>query len=270
MSYEIMRKELDYMHNQSTEEVKIPELQVHWFWKKNMSAVRRVGFAYWAILIAFALVLTMTFIPEELLHRFWSRIVEQKVLVTLIIIFTVVALSLIWEKGQKLDIWVFSLLNMRGNRPKWVDWTMLGATQLGSGVFAGILAAAAYLWIDHLLSYEILIGSLSLWLIVELMKIIIRRKRPFLHIKEMRIVGERARGHSFPSGHTSQAFFAATLLFLHFNAGFLGGFTLYSIALIVGITRIYVGVHYPRDVIGGAVLGTAWGLVGAIVNSYIR
>jgi membrane-associated phospholipid phosphatase len=102
------------------------------------------------------------------------------------------------------------------------------------------------------------------------MKLIIRRKRPFLHLKEIRIVGERARGHSFPSGHTSQAFFLATLLLQHFNAVFAGGIIIYIIALLVGITRIYIGVHYPRDVIGGSVLGTAWGIVWAIINSYIR
>jgi membrane-associated phospholipid phosphatase len=39
--------------------------------------------------------------------------------------------------------------------------------------------------------------------------------------------------------------------------------------MIIGITRIYVGMHYPRDVIAGAILGVSWGLLGAIVNAYI-
>jgi membrane-associated phospholipid phosphatase len=60
------------------------------------------------------------------------------------------------------------------------------------------------------------------------------------------------------------------MLFQHFDPGILGALILYSIALLVGLTRIYVGMHYPRDVIAGSVLGTAWGLLGAIVNSYIR
>lgn len=257
-------------HNNSTEEVRIPELQIHWIWKKLINVVRRVKYVYWVLLIVVALLLAFSFIPVEMLQRFWTKIKEQKVLVSLILIFTVVALSLVWEKGQKLDLWVFTVFNMRGHRAKWVDWTMLGVTQLGSGAFAGILAVIVYFWVDHLLSYEIILGSLTLWLIVELMKLIIRRKRPFLHLKEMRIVGERARGHSFPSGHTSQAFFIATLLFQHFNVGLGGGLALYALALLVGITRIYVGVHYPRDVLGGAILGAAWGLLGAIVNSYIR
>ncbi|NLO93183.1 MAG: phosphatase PAP2 family protein [Clostridiaceae bacterium] len=252
------------------EEVKIPELQIHSVWKRLINRVRHVGFIYWVIMIIAALIIVLSLIPDTALQTFWEKIEEQKLLVSLVLIFGAVTLSLVWEKGQQIDVWVFNLFNMRGRRPKWVDWMMLGITQLGSGVFALMLAAFFYFFIDNLLAYEVVLGSLTLWLIVEIMKLIIRRKRPFLHLKEIRIVGERARGHSFPSGHTSQAFFLATLLLQHFNAVFAGGIIIYIIALLVGITRIYIGVHYPRDVIGGSVLGTAWGIVWAIINSYIR
>ena len=46
-------------------------------------------------------------------------------------------------------------------------------------------------------------------------------------------------------------------------------FLLYAIALLVGITRMYVGAHYPRDVLAGAILGSAWGLLGALVDGYV-
>jgi membrane-associated phospholipid phosphatase len=44
---------------------------------------------------------------------------------------------------------------------------------------------------------------------------------------------------------------------------------LYALALLVGITRMYVGAHYPRDVLAGAILGSAWGLLGALINGYV-
>ena len=84
-----------------------------------------------------------------------------------------------------------------------------------------------------------------------------------------RIVGYRARGRSFPSGHTSQSFFIATLMVQHFHANFLLAVLIYTVAVLVGITRMYVGAHYPRDVIAGAILGSAWGLVGVIVEGYV-
>jgi membrane-associated phospholipid phosphatase len=43
---------------------------------------------------------------------------------------------------------------------------------------------------------------------------------------------------------------------------------LYTIAFLVGITRMYIGAHYPRDVLAGAILGSIWGLLGVILNPF--
>ena len=63
------------------------------------------------------------------------------------------------------------------------------------------------------------------------------RRRPYIRLTQARIVGRRAGGRSFPSGHTSQVFFMATLLVQHFHAGVWATLVLYGIALMVGITR---------------------------------
>jgi membrane-associated phospholipid phosphatase len=76
----------------------------------------------------------------------------------------------------------------------------------------------------------------------------------------------RERGLSFPSGHTAQIFFMATLLSRRFPLGAWGTITLYAVAVLVGITRMYVGAHYPRDVIGGAGLGSVWGILATLVD----
>ena len=121
-----------------------------------------------------------------------------------------------------------------------------------------------------MLAFEVALGTLTLWLIVEFIKIIFRRSRPYNKLKDIRVVGSRARGNSFPSGHTSQSFFLATLLIHHFHVNVFLWWTIYLIALLVGITRIYVGMHYPRDVLGGAALGTATGLLAVMVNNFMR
>ena len=61
----------------------------------------------------------------------------------------------------------------------------------------------------------------------------------------------------------------ASLLVHFYHVNIYVWLVLYAIALLVGVTRIYVGMHYPRDVLAGAILGTAWGLVGIIINSYL-
>jgi membrane-associated phospholipid phosphatase len=119
------------------------------------------------------------------------------------------------------------------------------------------------------LAVELLLGILSLWLVVELTKAVVERSRPFLTLQEARIVGWRERGKSFPSGHTSQAFFMMTLLAQHFQPGALISWILFGTAILVGFTRIYVGAHYPRDVLGGAILGSVWGILSSAVEVYL-
>jgi undecaprenyl-diphosphatase len=63
---------------------------------------------------------------------------------------------------------------------------------------------------------------------------------------------------SFPSGHAATSFAAATVLSLA-RPRWAPAF--YLVALAIGFSRIYVGVHYPLDILGGAVLGVAIALL---------
>ncbi len=99
---------------------------------------------------------------------------------------------------------------------------MLGFTQIGSGITALVIALVLFLTGNRLLSYELMLGTLTLWLVVELVKFLVHRSRPFIRLAQARIVGYRAIGRSFPSGHTSQAFFMATLFSYQFQLGVRG------------------------------------------------
>jgi undecaprenyl-diphosphatase len=62
---------------------------------------------------------------------------------------------------------------------------------------------------------------------------------------------------SFPSGHTTRAFVAAAFVALSLK-DWRWGAPLLAYASVMGLSRIYVGAHWPSDVLGGAVLGIAW------------
>jgi membrane-associated phospholipid phosphatase len=115
---------------------------------------------------------------------------------------------------------------------------------------------------------EIIFGTLTLWILVEIIKSITDRDRPFLSLDKTRVIGWREKGNSFPSGHTSQIFFMMTLLIHGFSLGIGASVAIYAVASVVGFTRIYVGAHYPRDVIAGVVLGLVWGILAILVDSY--
>ena len=252
-----------------SEEIRMPELEIHGVWKKIINRINHIRLIYRLLLITVFLALLITLMPSYVWIEFWSGLKAQKVLVSLVLIFCLVAISLMWSIGQRIDVWVFMYFNMRGQRAPWLDWTMLGFTQIGNGIFAMVVALILFLRLNHLLAYELAFGTLTLGLVVGLMKVLIHRTRPYINLKNIRIVGSRASGRSFPSGHTSQTFFMVTLLLQYYRVEVFLLLALYAVASFVGITRIYLGMHYPRDVLGGAILGTAWGLLGVIVNNYI-
>lgn len=88
------------------------------------------------------------------------------------------------------------------------------------------------------------------------LKELIGRKRPFDSLSGVQVKHRwSAGGSSFPSGHTSQAFAIATLLSAHYSRLSVT-FPLFLWASAIGYARVYLGVHYPSDVLAGAILGS--------------
>ncbi len=208
----------------------------------------------------------LIWLPGGVRASLWTALSAQRGLFVLLFLFALVALSLIWSAGQRLDTRVFMLFNMRGY-PRWLDRFMWLATQLGNMLAAFIAAFLLFILNYRRLAIEIIFGTLTLWLLVEIIKALSDRDRPFLTLDKTRVIGWREKGDSFPSGHTSQIFFLMTLFIHHFHLGMVETAALYAVAALVGFTRIYVGAHYPRDVIAGIVLGSVWGILATLLDS---
>ena len=238
-----------------------PEVHAASFWSANK---RRPAFL---IILSAGLVLFLAWLPARAKSSFRAALGAQRGLVFLLSLFALVTLSLIWSAGQRLDTRLFTLLNMQAY-PGWLDRAMWLVTQLGNMLSAFTAALVFYLLNYRDLAVKIVLGTLTLWLLVETIKALSDRDRPFLSLNQTRIIGWRELGDSYPSGHTSQIFFLITLLVHHFQFGLLETVALYGIAALVGFTRIYVGAHYPRDVVAGIVLGSVWGILAALVDSH--
>ncbi len=102
---------------------------------------------------------------------------------------------------------------------------------------------------------------------VSLLKIAVDRARPPSHFREqgvtIHVSGGEPGDASFPSGHTQTAFATATFLALLYPPL---SVPLMSAALLTGLSRIALGVHFPADVLVGAMIGMAGGAAGFLVN----
>ncbi|HYJ78379.1 MAG TPA: phosphatase PAP2 family protein [Longimicrobiaceae bacterium] len=160
--------------------------------------------------------------------------------------------------------------------PKLTDLA-LNFTALGAGtvVWVVVIVASVFLWVSrHRYSAALLwVSLLGSGLISTTLKASFSRPRPDLFPWRAPYAGES----SFPSGHSMTAMVAYTTLAfliarLEPSRG-LKRFTFCVAALIitaVGLSRMYLGVHYPSDVLAGFAVGLAWALFCALAIDALR
>lgn len=177
-------------------------------------------------------------------------------------IFTALAWETIFRNAMGLFdnslIWLIRYFASPG-----VDKAMIFITDVGFGVKYGVIVAVSFLLLTYYRRWREIAGlgiclaggaALNFWL-----KFLFQRSRPDL----FRVVQET--GYSFPSGHViaSMCFYGmAAFLIMRTISTWRGRLTVMTLAGIlivtIGISRIYLGVHYPTDVLAGLAAGSMW------------
>lgn len=103
----------------------------------------------------------------------------------------------------------------------------------------------------------------------EVLKNLVMQPRPFLELPDVRLLVSPPSSYSFPSVNVAYAFAASTGASLA-TRRLLGripawGWASLALAAAISYSRVYVGVHYPSDVLGGALLGVSVGWLAALL-----
>jgi undecaprenyl-diphosphatase len=154
-----------------------------------------------------------------------------------------------------LDLRLLRLLRTRGHSPP-VEAAMIRLARAGeNGLLWQVVALGGAALgrprgrAPYVLAMKVVLVTLVANTIV---KQVVRRARPLLE-EELPALTPVLSGRSYPSAHSSTSFAGARAL----SAAGLPGAPLYAVALTMALSRPYLGVHYPSDILAGAALGDA-------------
>lgn len=145
---------------------------------------------------------------------------------------------------------------------------MLIITQFGSPFV--LLGLAISLAIVHRYRFgvRLVVAGGITYVLITLLKLFISRQRPFLAIDDIISRELSISGNGFPSGHS--AIIACIVLSLWFMVGKQARIGLVCLGILVGVSRIYLGVHSPLDVVGGYAAGLLIASLVQLVPSVLR
>lgn len=124
----------------------------------------------------------------------------------------------------------------------------------GQFVLVFIVAAAFFLGKKYLKGTSlILLASFTVGRYVyKAVKYFVHRPRPFHILEDVHLVMGPKDGFSFPSGHATTSFCVATVVAIRYPKL---SYPAFIIATLVALSRPYIGVHYPSDILVGSLLG---------------
>lgn len=159
---------------------------------------------------------------------------------------------------------------INGINSPFLDFIMPLVSDFGSLIVWFVISAILFLFggekgkkVAILAIFALFLSSIA----VGILKYAVAEPRPFVTLAHVKVLAHDTLGNytSFPSEHASGSFAFAVVVGLKYKINFLGGLRLIYILLVfaalVGFSRIYVGVHYPLDVLFGAIIGIIFAFI---------
>lgn len=145
---------------------------------------------------------------------------------------------------------IFRLLNNLPDSLFVPAWPVMQLGALGAAPATAAVALAAG---NRPLAGRLVTGGTGAWVAAKVVKRVVRRGRPMALLAGVHTRGQEATGLGYLSGHAAVSVALAAAAWPHLDAG--GRRAALALVSVVGVSRIYIGAHFPLDVAGGAALG---------------
>lgn len=160
--------------------------------------------------------------------------------------------------------------------PAWLQEAARDLTSLGSNIVLGIItfSVVGFLFLagKPAVAWLMLIAVVGGVVLNNLLKFVFARPRPDFVIHAARVFTT-----SFPSGHATVsaiAYLTIGALLARTEPSFAISFYFMSLAVVltvlIGVSRIYLGVHYPTDILGGWCIGAAWAMGCWVLMAWLQ
>ncbi|VAX14152.1 hypothetical protein MNBD_GAMMA24-2636 [hydrothermal vent metagenome] len=171
--------------------------------------------------------------------------------------------SLLLQRAIEFESSICKRVN-RVCRRKWLKVFFSGASRLGDGIlwYALTLVLPLVYGYDAIaVSLRMAIAGILGLIIYKIIKRHTERPRPYSVLKDIKLGTAPLDKYSFPSGHTLHAFSFSLICMQYYPQT---GWFLIPVSLLIALSRVALGLHYPTDVLAGAAIGYLISLVGTM------
>ena len=184
--------------------------------------------------------------------------IKWVIFVIAILIFSFLAYFVLEGKTGEFDSFIYKIVTF--NKTDFISGFYKFITNFASGIMVGIISLVFFfLFKNKRYGGFIFLNVFNIFVLNFVLKLLFMRDRPY----ELMIIDEV--GYSFPSGHAMAAFgFYGFIIYLlwHFNlaksAKIIFSVLLGVLIILIGVSRIYLGVHYASDVLAGYMVSLAY------------